>query len=67
MMNHNCCKTVLAVAVIGTIGSLAGWYWEELLRTLTQSLPNVHFGPALLWCVLAAVIVRLLNRLIFKN
>lgn len=67
MMNAQCFKVIFAVAVIGSIGSLAGWYWEELVDVFSQEISSVQFGPALLWCVLASILVRFLNSLIFKD
>jgi len=66
-MKTDCCKAVLLLAVVGTIGSLLGWYWDSFLECLTQDVHHVHFGPALMWVVIAFLVVRSLNRLIFKD
>jgi hypothetical protein len=66
-MKTDCCKAALLLAVVGTIGSLLGWYWDSFLECLTQDINLVHFGPALMWVVIAFLAVRSLNRLIFKD
>ncbi|MGV0949317.1 MAG: hypothetical protein ACOYB3_01500 [Azonexus sp.] len=66
-MKTDCCKAVLFLAVVGTIGSLIGWYWDALLGCLTQDIHHVHFGPVLLWLLIFFLVVKSLNRFIFKG
>lgn len=66
-MNPDCIKAVLVVAVIGSFGSLFGWYWHDILDCLSKPISSVRFGPALLWLALTLFLVKAVNRLIFKN
>ena len=59
-----CVKTVTYVALLGSLGSMIGWYWDEFLHCLNQPIRDVQFGPALLWSVLAVLFVRTFNRLV---
>lgn len=61
------CKIVAVLASLGAVASLFGWYWDELLTCLSKPIHDLPFGPALLWCVIAAIFIRALNRLFFKN
>jgi len=62
-----CVKTVTYVALLGSLGSMIGWYWDEFLHCLNQPIRDVQFGPALLWSVLAVLFVRTFNRLVYKD
>lgn len=66
-MKNNCCKIVACTAIIGAIGSVMGWYWDCFLDCLGQDIHHVHFGVALVWIILACLVVRALNHLIFKD
>ena len=66
-MKTTCCRTVAVVGIVGAIGSLAGWYWEPLFGALDTHIDNTHFGVILLWLILASVITRGLNHLLYKE
>lgn len=46
---------------------MAGWYWQEMVDCLDQSIHDLRFGPALLWIVIAMALIRLFNRMIMKD
>ena len=66
-MNTICCKIVLSAAVIGAVGSLLGWYYDELITALAEPVHSVHFGSALLWTIISALVVVMFNRLLSKH
>lgn len=66
-MNATCCKLVLSAAVIGATGSLLGWYYDELITALSSPAYSVHFGSALLWMIISALVVVMFNRLLSKH
>lgn len=66
-MKKDCCKVVAVTAIIGAIGSVVGWYWDIFIDCLGQDIHHIHFGPALLWIVLALFVTKVINHLIFKD
>ena len=49
------------------VSSGLGWYWHELLECLVTPIHDVRLGPALFWCVGAAVLVRFINRALYRS
>ncbi len=66
-MKRACTKTVTYVALLGALGSMLGWYWDEFLHCLNQPVQDVKFGPAILWSVITVLFIRAFNRLVYKD
>lgn len=60
-------KFIFAVALIGAMGSMIGWYWDIFIDCLANDITHVHFGAALLWVVLATLVIKSLNHLIYRD
>jgi len=60
-------KIITGFVAVSTLGSLMGWYWHGLVDCLGMDVHTVHFGPALLWIVVALLASRVINRLVFND
>lgn len=62
-INSQCCKSVIGMVVTGAVGSLVGWYHDDLFECFDRELGALRFGPTLLWVLVLGLIFFLLSRL----